>query len=510
MSYNSNTAPELNQGDEDENSTVDGEIPLPAARRRRPTDNEISREERIRKRELEKRRTEEAEEVLNNFDNKRRDLDHLLVEPVAGDKRDFEHIFRKEPDATDARTIAIYSEKGGVGKSTNCINLAVTLAAMGKKVLIYDLDPQRSLTAWIFGTEDEIGEPAWVNDDNNEIRPGTGYLGDATGFIHDETLHHPFPDHPRTFFDQFQGAQINDPRPALARKPQQFEDLPLWIVPGHRDTSTLDNNISIVEKLSDIQVNNQSGAPYHLIRATARFYQVDYVLLDLNPNSGPLNRCLITTSHYLITPTTPDFFCREMMSGLAKLLIDWNRTMNNVATKTIRTPFPVPKHRVKYLGYVLSRYIPTIWSDVDSESFQTFGVAGDELPLNMRFWEREIRENAMKLPNRFALESTVNVTGPHITAVTNNTIENTYLLAKIRDYFTFRNLSDYYKIPVHFLRRRNLNRIEHRENGNIEELPMATNNQDDRIIRLHFWLKVYQCFANNVITAIDNDILEGN
>jgi cellulose biosynthesis protein BcsQ len=139
----------------------------------------------------------------------------------------------------------------------------------------------------------------------------------------------------------------------------------LWLVAGDRLTNQLDSEITTQEILTDekfklmVQPNNKTGKPYHSIRATAKKYQAEFVLLDMNPSSGVLNRCLLTSSDYLIMSTISDFHSAETMNMMKENLDSWVKKMNAIkdtqAMEGRKSFFPIRDIKIKFMGYIINR-----------------------------------------------------------------------------------------------------------------------------------------------------------
>lgn len=69
------------------------------------------------------------------------------------------------------KAIAIFNQKGGVGKTTTNINLAACLALRNKKVLVMDIDPQGNTTSGMGISKKQLGKTTYDVLTNEKMDP---------------------------------------------------------------------------------------------------------------------------------------------------------------------------------------------------------------------------------------------------------------------------------------------------------------------------------------------------
>ena len=281
--------------------------------------------------------------------------------------------------------ICLYAEKGGVSKTTLSGTLAWCMAKRGHRVLLYDCDSQRNLSAWLLGGKIDREFNGNYNDCVHEPMdgdpaPSTNETSDRVDRMQDRTL-----------FNQLEHSRSRTVEVRPARAIQLIPNL--WIVPGHKDTTAFDGHISAAEATAEAFPPNRnlSGAPYHAILKTARQVDAQFVLLDMNPSGGALNRCIIMSCDYVVIPTIADFFSSEMVDAVHAKLRSWAPQIQSKRQLFALSLHPFPSANPKFLGYFLSRY------RVNKKGGIEHGLVTDTLPANLTNWARVVSRAAVRL-----------------------------------------------------------------------------------------------------------------
>jgi cellulose biosynthesis protein BcsQ len=226
--------------------------------------------------------------------------------------------------------IVFFNHKGGVSKTTTTYHLGWMLAILGKKVLVVDGDPQCNLTSLILG------------DDFDDY-----YTQDATKN--------------QNIKDGVKVAFEGKPYPIEAvtcRNPSNNSNL--FLLAGHPNLSEYDASLSFAQTSNNALTTlmNLPGAFNELITKTCEKYEIDIVLIDLNPGLSAINQNLFTLCDAFIIPTNPDPFCIMAIKSLATVLprwVKWTDNMRNVYFEAGAT-YQLSNSRPRFIGEIIQRY----------------------------------------------------------------------------------------------------------------------------------------------------------
>lgn len=226
------------------------------------------------------------------------------------------------------KKIAIFNNKGGVSKTTSTFHLGWSLANLGKKVLIVDGDPQCNLTELFLGDDFEsyYQNPA-TNTQNIKNGCEAPFLG------------------------------LNTPISAITC-PQSNRQPNLYLLPGSLNLAEFESQLNMAMTVPTAlpSMSALPGAMNALIDAVVAKYEIDYVLIDLNPGINSINKALVLSSDGFIIPANPDIFCNMAVKVLKTILPQWVNWKNSNIAIFNNSSYPLPPTTPKFLGTILQRF----------------------------------------------------------------------------------------------------------------------------------------------------------
>jgi len=171
------------------------------------------------------------------------------------------------------KTLAVANQKGGVGKTTTSVNLAASLAAMGRNVLLVDLDPQGNATMSSGVDKHEAELTAY------ELLMGEAPLNEVAVPAGENGFH---------------------------------------VVPANRDLTA-----------AEIELLSVDGRERRLAEALATAFQYEFVIIDCPPSLSMLTLNALVAAKSVIITMQCEYFALEGLSALLNTIRRVSETVNS-------------------------------------------------------------------------------------------------------------------------------------------------------------------------------------
>jgi len=103
-------------------------------------------------------------------------------------------------------------------------------------------------------------------------------------------------------------------------------------------------------------MQNLPGSFNQLIVNIAEKYDIEYVLIDLNPGLSTLNQILFVSSDAFIIPDNHDIFCVMAIKSLSRILPQWINWKNANIYNFAHATYPMPQGTPIFIGEIIQRF----------------------------------------------------------------------------------------------------------------------------------------------------------
>lgn len=256
------------------------------------------------------------------------------------------------------KSIVIFNNKGGVGKTTFLCNLASYLATEEKKkVLIIDADPQCNATVYLFPMQEieqyySKSSTTTIYDVIRPLKNGEGYM---------------------------------EKKDIKIRRSKEFD---IDVLIGDTKLAILENFLSY----DWIEGKNGEGRGLkttfifsHLLRELENDY--DYIIVDVGPSLGAINRLVLLACDYFILPMSSDIFSLKAIDNISQALAAWKtdlcRGLENYRKaehESYRIGNQDANMNLKLIGYINQQYTTVKGKDGVARSIEDYEKIIEKMP----------------------------------------------------------------------------------------------------------------------------------
>ncbi|MCU0694329.1 MAG: AAA family ATPase [Polyangiaceae bacterium] len=231
------------------------------------------------------------------------------------------------------RSLALFNNKGGVGKTTLTFNIAHMMARTGRRTVVLDYDPQCNISA-IFLDEDAI-EEIWGEDDSaSHVAGCIELVRRGKGDVREPNLH-----------------EVDDN---------------LWLLPGHLNLSRFEQTLA-QEWSRTMATDNERALDVTtaldvLSDLAATSVEADLVLFDVGPSLGALNRAALLACDAVVLPLAPDLFSLQGLKNVGPTLRDWRQDWKMVRRSRMagRPQADLEPHEFQPIGYLVQQHLARV------------------------------------------------------------------------------------------------------------------------------------------------------